>query len=341
MKMVRRVASPYNVNGVALACLAAALDDREFIDQLRRAGEGRPGAARKLLRASAAFLSGRAAPISCSPDSATTASALVEEMRRRGILVRDRNSDPGCAGCVASPSAPPPDGPPAARTARWRCKQSGSPRQRAMSDHSHGSACQAHRKVPDARDRAQDQRNRHPPGAEHRRPRHATRFPPAFASSITCWSCLPAMAASTWNCLPGRSRCRPAPHGRRRRHRARRGLRPRARRSKGHPARRLLPDAHGRNSGRGRHRFRRPRRGVVDAKVRVRLVGDLQSELVFDFFEGFARGARANVHLKVLYGRSNHHKIEALFKAFARALARRLLARQAAGQDAAQHQGTL
>jgi imidazoleglycerol-phosphate dehydratase len=46
----------------------------------------------------------------------------------------------------------------------------------------------------------------------------------------------------------------------------------------------------------------------------------LQSELVYDFFEGFARGARANVHLKTVYGRSNHHKIEALFKAFARAL---------------------
>jgi imidazoleglycerol-phosphate dehydratase len=59
---------------------------------------------------------------------------------------------------------------------------------------------------------------------------------------------------------------------------------------------------------------------VVDTKVRVRLVGDLQTELVFDFFEGFARGARANVHLKTMYGRSNHHKIEALFKAFARAL---------------------
>jgi imidazoleglycerol-phosphate dehydratase len=59
---------------------------------------------------------------------------------------------------------------------------------------------------------------------------------------------------------------------------------------------------------------------VVDAKVRTRLVGDLQSELVYDFFDGFARGARANVHLKTMYGRSNHHKIEALFKAFARAL---------------------
>jgi imidazoleglycerol-phosphate dehydratase len=59
---------------------------------------------------------------------------------------------------------------------------------------------------------------------------------------------------------------------------------------------------------------------VVDTKVRVRLVGDLQSELVHDFFEGFARGSRVNLHARVLYGRSNHHKIEALFKAFARAL---------------------
>ena len=59
---------------------------------------------------------------------------------------------------------------------------------------------------------------------------------------------------------------------------------------------------------------------VVDTKVKARLVGDLQAELVHDFFEGFAIGARANVHLKVLYGRSNHHKIEACFKAFARAL---------------------
>ena len=59
---------------------------------------------------------------------------------------------------------------------------------------------------------------------------------------------------------------------------------------------------------------------VINTQVKTRLIGDLQSELVFDFFEGFARGARANVHLKVLYGRSNHHKIEALFKAFARAL---------------------
>jgi imidazoleglycerol-phosphate dehydratase len=59
---------------------------------------------------------------------------------------------------------------------------------------------------------------------------------------------------------------------------------------------------------------------VVDLKVRTRMVGDLQTELVHDFFDGFASGARANVHVKVLYGRSSHHHIEAVFKAFARAL---------------------
>jgi len=66
---------------------------------------------------------------------------------------------------------------------------------------------------------------------------------------------------------------------------------------------------------------------VVDTKVTVRSVGDLQAELVHDFFEGFAMAARANVHVKVMYGRSNHHKIEASFKAFARAL------RVACGKD--------
>jgi imidazoleglycerol-phosphate dehydratase len=59
---------------------------------------------------------------------------------------------------------------------------------------------------------------------------------------------------------------------------------------------------------------------VVDLKLRARYVGDLQAELVDDFFDGFAQGSRSNVHLKVLYGRSSHHQVEALFKAFARAL---------------------
>ncbi|MGH9344256.1 MAG: imidazoleglycerol-phosphate dehydratase HisB [Terriglobia bacterium] len=59
---------------------------------------------------------------------------------------------------------------------------------------------------------------------------------------------------------------------------------------------------------------------VLDAPIRVRMVGDLQSELVEDFFQAFTSSARANVHLKIAYGRSSHHAVEALFKAFARAL---------------------
>jgi imidazoleglycerol-phosphate dehydratase len=54
--------------------------------------------------------------------------------------------------------------------------------------------------------------------------------------------------------------------------------------------------------------------------VKVRLVGDLQTELVEDFFGGFVNHAGANLHAKILYGRSNHHKIEAIFKCFARAM---------------------
>src|SRR5258708_3361731 len=59
---------------------------------------------------------------------------------------------------------------------------------------------------------------------------------------------------------------------------------------------------------------------VVNAKIKAQRVGDLQTELVTDFFEGFAQAARANVHLRSVYGRSSHHQVEAMFKAFARAL---------------------
>jgi imidazoleglycerol-phosphate dehydratase len=59
---------------------------------------------------------------------------------------------------------------------------------------------------------------------------------------------------------------------------------------------------------------------VIKAKFSARTVGGFQTELAEDFFQGFAQAARANVHLRVLYGRSSHHQVEALFKAFARAL---------------------
>jgi imidazoleglycerol-phosphate dehydratase len=59
---------------------------------------------------------------------------------------------------------------------------------------------------------------------------------------------------------------------------------------------------------------------VVNARIKARRVGDFQVELLEDFFQGFAQAARANVHLRSLYGRSSHHQVEAIFKAFARAL---------------------
>ena len=59
---------------------------------------------------------------------------------------------------------------------------------------------------------------------------------------------------------------------------------------------------------------------VMNAPFPQPFVGDLQTELVEDFFQGFATHAKANVHLRLLYGRSTHHGVEALFKTFARAL---------------------
>ena len=59
---------------------------------------------------------------------------------------------------------------------------------------------------------------------------------------------------------------------------------------------------------------------VYHAPTRFRLVGDLQTELLHDFFDGFVNHCGCNLHARVLYGRSNHHKIEGLFKCFARAM---------------------
>jgi imidazoleglycerol-phosphate dehydratase len=59
---------------------------------------------------------------------------------------------------------------------------------------------------------------------------------------------------------------------------------------------------------------------VFRARIRAERIGDFTVELLEDFFAGFAQAAQANVHLRCLYGRSSHHQVEALFKAFARAL---------------------
>jgi len=79
---------------------------------------------------------------------------------------------------------------------------------------------------------------------------------------------------------------------------------------------------------------------VVDTKIRTLRVGDLQAELVYDFFEAFARGARANVHARVLYGRSQPSQDRSAIQGLCPSPACSLLPRPAIETDAAQHEGT-
>ena len=99
MKQVRRVSSPYNVNGVALACLAEALADREFVSSyVSQVMESRARLEKFYSERGIRFWPSRANFVLAW--FGDFRQPLVAEMRRRGILVRDRNSDPGCAGCV-------------------------------------------------------------------------------------------------------------------------------------------------------------------------------------------------------------------------------------------------
>jgi imidazoleglycerol-phosphate dehydratase len=59
---------------------------------------------------------------------------------------------------------------------------------------------------------------------------------------------------------------------------------------------------------------------VCKFKISAPRVGDFQTELMEDFFRAFAHAAAANVHLRLVYGRSSHHQVESIFKAFAKAL---------------------
>ena len=99
MGMVRRVSSPYNVNAAALAVLPVALSDQQYVaDYLRQVFDGR-------LRLQSLFAE---LGLHYWPSLAnfvlvrigTQYRDFIEAMQRRGILVRDRNSDPGCEGCV-------------------------------------------------------------------------------------------------------------------------------------------------------------------------------------------------------------------------------------------------
>src|SRR5579863_3015318 len=102
MRVVRRVSSPYNVNAAALACLPAALADQDFIRQyVNEVLETRAGVERALEESGIQFWPSHANFVLARVGTDASASAsFVERMRRRGILVRDRSSDPGCEGCV-------------------------------------------------------------------------------------------------------------------------------------------------------------------------------------------------------------------------------------------------
>jgi len=99
MMDVRRAASPYNLNSVALACLPEALADREFVtDYVAQAVEGRKTLEDELAAWDIRFWPSRANFVllhlgeRCKP--------FIREMRERRVLVRDRSSDPGCQDCV-------------------------------------------------------------------------------------------------------------------------------------------------------------------------------------------------------------------------------------------------
>jgi histidinol-phosphate aminotransferase len=99
MEMVGRVSSPYNVNAAALAVLPVALSDQEYVaDYLRQVFDGRMKLQSLFAELGleywpslANFVLVRIGP---------RCRDFIDGMQQRGILVRDRNGDPGCAGCV-------------------------------------------------------------------------------------------------------------------------------------------------------------------------------------------------------------------------------------------------
>jgi len=203
--MLRRVASPYNVNGIALACLGAALDDHDYIaSYIAQVLEGR----RRLER----FYSERNIPYWPSQANFVLAyfgeyrEALVKQMRERGILVRDRNSDPGCAGCVRItlgndsqtelllrelPEALASIGFNGATATHTR-RQGGAMTKAAKSVQQtlrEARSLNASRRKPRSRSRSTSTE------AE------STRWKPASASSTICWSCSPATEDLIWRWL--------------------------------------------------------------------------------------------------------------------------------------------
>jgi histidinol-phosphate aminotransferase len=99
MSLVSRIGSPYSVNSVALACLPEALADDEYIDQyVKEVLQGRRQLEQELSSRGIKYWPSQANFVLLRIGEA--AKAFIAAMRERGILVRDRSSDPGCVGCV-------------------------------------------------------------------------------------------------------------------------------------------------------------------------------------------------------------------------------------------------
>ena len=99
MAMVRKIASPYNVNGVALACLPTALADQQYvIDYVRQVCQGRDELQKEFSLGDIRYWQSQANFVLAS--FGASSAAFMQSMRSRGILVRDRSRDRGCKGCV-------------------------------------------------------------------------------------------------------------------------------------------------------------------------------------------------------------------------------------------------
>ena len=59
---------------------------------------------------------------------------------------------------------------------------------------------------------------------------------------------------------------------------------------------------------------------VFNYKPKREYIGELPTELLEDFFQAFAENLGCNLHIEIKYGRNEHHKIEAIFKAFAKTM---------------------
>ena len=237
--------------------------------------------------------------------------------RRAACYVRDRSRDPACAGCIRITTGVVEH---TRALHRTRSRRSCAARRNRPADHGDVDRARARRSTAAA----------------------ATTSAPASASSITCSSCSRATARFDLT-LRARRATSTSTSTTPSRTSASRSARPSSaalgtRRGINRAGYFVMPMDE--TLARRRDRSRRPRRTPSSiSRLKVRRVGDLQTELVTTSSRASRSGARANVHVKVLYGRSSHHQVEAVFKAFARALRVACAKDRAAGADAAEHEG--